>query len=182
MKKPKDDFEFIDGLLTEFFQRRNLKSALNVIHAQDITGWEIWFQIELARFLADHESEPEWYREESLEFDYRMEKTRYFFKPDFIIRKKGAAVDRYVALEIKQHRQMGNCINNMIADLLKVAKMRRSEIDLRSFWAVGIFHTDPEGDAVSAIESKLSSSGLGFYSSVAVVNKIRGTQFSYALF
>ncbi|WP_286751556.1 hypothetical protein [Pseudomonas sp. UBA2522] len=182
MIKPKPDFEYMSELLHELFNRDCLQSSFNVITDQEITGWEIWFQIEFARFLAEHRSEPEWHREQSLEFDYRMEKQRYFFKPDFIIRKKHWVLDRYIALEIKQHIQQGNCISNMVADLVKVAKVRKSQLDLRSFWALGIFHTDDGASVAELIESKLTKAGQPYYNSRTKVAEIPGTAFSYALF
>ncbi|MBK5400487.1 hypothetical protein JFU47_27845 [Pseudomonas sp. TH39(2020)] len=182
MRKPLADFEYVRELLQEFFSRRTLRSAFKVIADQEITGWEIWFQVEFARFLSEHDSQPEWEREFPLEFDYRMEKLRYFFKPDFIIRKKHWPLDRYLALEIKQHQQLGNCISNMIADLTKVAKIRKSELDLRSYWALGVFHTDEEADVPEMIESKLCDSGLPYYESRTAISIIPGTAFSYALF
>lgn len=182
MRKPRDDFHFVSELLTAFFRQPSLKSALRVIQAREITGWEVWIQVELARFLSEHETGPEWYREESLQFDYRIEKTRYFFKPDFIIRKKGAATGRYIALEIKQHRQAGNCVSNMVSDLVKVSKMRRSEIDLRSFWALGIFQTEHNSDVETIIQSKLEAAGLEFHKTVVAFAPIGRTPFSYALF
>ena len=182
MKKPQVDFEYVSELLEMFFKRRRLQSAFKVIAAQEITGWEIWFQVEFARFLAEHESEPEWWREYPFAFDYRMEKERIFLRPDFVIRKKHWATDRYLALEIKQHLQLGNCITNMISDLKKVAKIRKSEIDLRSYWALGIFQTDDEIDLPELIESKMSGTALSYHESRTAISYIPGTVFSYALF
>lgn len=182
MKKPQVDFEYVSELLAKFFKQRSLQSAFKVIAAQDITGWEIWFQVEFARFLTEHESEPEWSREYPFEFDYRMERERAFLRPDFIIRKKHWAADRYLALEIKQHQQLGNCIANMISDLKKVAKIRKSEIDLRSYWALGIFQTDDEIDLPELIESKMSGTALSYYQSRTAINHIPGTIYSYSLF
>jgi hypothetical protein len=182
MKKPQADFEYMHGLLKDFFKRPNIRSALRVIDQQEITGWEIWFQVEFARFLAEHISEPVWERECAVEFDYRREKLRYFFKPDFIIRKKHWARERFVALEIKQHTQLGNCLTNMVADLAKVAKIRKSELDLRSIWALGIFPHDQEADVREMIEAKLEGVGETYYEARTATERIPRTAFSYALF
>jgi hypothetical protein len=182
MKKPQADFDYISELLEEFFARRTLKSAFKVIADYEISGWEVWFQVEFARFLAEHDSEPEWGREWALEYDYRREKARQFFRPDFTIRKKHWALDRYVGLEIKQHQQPGNCISNMISDLAKVAKIRKSELDVRSFWALGMFPTDSDHCMNELIEEKLEAEGLAYHESRTRTGKISGTPFSYALF
>lgn len=182
MKKPQNDFDYIAELLEEFFNQRSLRKSFRIIFDGDITGWEIWLQIEFARFLAEHPSTPEWERERAFQFDYRRENVKWFLKPDFILRKKGWAIERYVALEIKQHANLGNCVSNMIDDLAKVAKIRKSEIDLRSYWALGIFRTDPDSDVEEIVASKLQDSGLEYYPSVSSVNKIPRTPYSYVLF
>ncbi|RFD33855.1 hypothetical protein CER19_02525 [Pseudomonas sp. GL93] len=182
MKKPQADFEYMHDLLNGFFKMPNIRSALRVIQKQQITGWEIWFQVEFARFLSEHISEPDWEREYAVEFDYRREKLGYFFKPDFIIRKKHWPKDRYVALEIKQHIQLGNCLTNMVADLAKVAKIRKSQLDLRSIWALGIFPYDPAIDVRAMIEDKLYGVGQPYHETRTATARIPRTKFSYALF
>ena len=70
----------------------------------------------------------------------------------------------------------------MISDLKKVAKIRKSEIDLRSYWALGIFQTDDEIDLPELIESKMSGTALSYHESRTAFSNIPGTVFSYALF
>lgn len=181
MDRPYDDFQYISTLTKEFFSRRTFRAALNVIRDYEISGWEIWFQVEFARFLAEHEDQPEWQREARFEFDYRRERYSSFLKPDFIIRKKGTALDRYIALEIKQHVQIGNCLTNMVSDLSKVSRIRRSAIDLRSYWALGIFRADDDDDIEGAIENKLIEYDLPIHWGLMTHGKIGKTGFSYAL-
>ncbi len=88
MKKPQADFDYISELLDAFFKQPALRKSFRIICEREITGWEIWFQIEFARFLAEHPAMPEWERERAFQFDYRRESVRSFLKPDFIIRKK----------------------------------------------------------------------------------------------
>lgn len=182
MKKPKADFDYICELLEAFFKQSALRKSFRIIFEQEITGWEIWFQVEFARFLAEHPGMPQWRRELTFQFDYRRESVRSYLKPDFIIRKKGWATDRYVALEIKQHVNLGNCVSNMIEDLAKVAKIRKSQIDLRSYWALGIFQTDPDHNVEDIVAEKLLNSGLEYHAGVSSVTKISRTPFSYVLF
>lgn len=182
MKKPQADFDYMHDLLEDFFKRPAIRSALRVIADEAITGWEIWFQVEFARFLAEHHSEPEWYRECAAEFDYRREKKRGFFKADFIIRKKHSTLDRWIVIEVKQHIKAGNCIANMVADLAKVGRMRKSELDMRSIWALGIFLTDDEKDITEMIRTKLASAGQSYHEERTTTKRIQRTSFSYALF
>ena len=182
MRKPQADFEYMCDLLEDFFSRPAIRSALRVIADEEITGWEIWFQVEFARFLAGHISEPKWDRECAAEFDYRREKKRGFFKADFIIRKKHSALDRWIALEVKQHIKAGNCIANMVTDLAKVGRMRKSELDMRSIWALGIFLADDEKDIPEMIRSKLTSARQPYHEDRVTTKRISRTSFSYALF
>ncbi|EGH29581.1 MULTISPECIES: hypothetical protein [Pseudomonas syringae group] len=181
MERPYDDFQFIKSLVTKFVGRKSFESALCVIGANQITGWEVWFQVEFARFLAEHEDQPEWKREVRFEFDYRREKHGWYLKPDFLIRKKGAAVDRFIALEIKQHTQLGNCLSNMISDLAKVRRIRRSAVDLRSYWALGVFQAADDDDIDGAIEAKLAEHDLPAHWGLMTHDKIGKTGFSFAL-
>lgn len=175
------DFEYIDTLVLEFLGRKQLRKSFEVIAENEITGWEIWFQIEFARFLADHPDCPEWQRERRFEFDYRRERTRSYLKPDFIIRKKGTARDRFIALEVKQHVQLGNCVVNMLADLTKVGRIRSSQLDLRSYWALGIFQHSDHDDPLEVIQTKLTEYDLVYHHSLTKVRKIGYTRYSYAL-
>lgn len=151
----KSDFEYLTGLVDDFFAKSHIQKSLQLIHDQEITGWETWWQIEFSRFLYEHITEPEWDREITLEYDYRMEKERWCLRPDFIIRKKGWRRDSYVALELKQNPKLGACLNNMMADVQKLYKLRQSEIDLRNFWVLGISERKPKAEMMERIYNKL---------------------------
>lgn len=130
------DFQHLNGLLNDFFSQKSIQKKLHIIHEHEITGWEIWLQIEFAHMLAN--TDHLYWREQMLEFDYRQNKEKYYFRPDFLLRKKGWAQERYMAIEFKQNPNPTSCIKNMASDLKKIAQMRKSELDLRSVWAVGI--------------------------------------------
>lgn len=176
------DFQYINELVFDFVSQTPTIDSLQLIYEQEITGWEIWFQVEFSRFLANHHTEPVWDREIALEFDYRKEKEKYFFKPDFLIRKKGWKKESYAALEIKQHRQASVCVTNMLKDLEKVSKIRNSEIDLRTFWALGLFHTESTDDPWQLIVDKSQLAKVQITQSCSVVYEIPNTNFTYVLF
>ncbi|WP_226100540.1 hypothetical protein [Dickeya oryzae] len=50
----------------------------------------------------------------------------------------GWVQERYMAIEFKQNPNPTTCVKNMASDLKKIGQMRKSELDLRSVWAVGI--------------------------------------------
>ncbi|WP_409307198.1 hypothetical protein [Pectobacterium sp. B1J-3] len=130
------DFHHLNGLLSDFFSQKNIQQKLHIIHEHEITGWEIWLQIEFTNMLIN--TEHVFYREQALEFDYRQNKEKYYFRPDFLLLKKGWTQEKYMAVEFKQNPNPTTCVRNMAGDLKKVGQIRKSELDLRSVWAVGI--------------------------------------------
>ena len=171
------DFDYISELIHEFFSKAYIIERFKIIHENDITGWEVWFQIEFSNFLALHKSEPEWGREIKLEFDRRSEKIRSYFRPDFIIRKKGWKIDTYAVLEVKQDKSIVSCIKKMQVDIEKVSKMRSSEIAMRSFWSLGIFKADPKCNIKKIVESSFPESTPAQIKS----DVIKDTIFAYLL-
>jgi hypothetical protein len=130
------DYDHLTTLLHLFFKREDIRQKLNIIDQHDISGWEIWMQIEFANLLVT--TGHEWWREQTLGCDLRKKPVRNSLRTDFLLRKKGWALDTYIALEVKQNRDPTSCVKNMIQDLEKSARIKRSEIDLRSFWTLGI--------------------------------------------
>ncbi|HBE9177755.1 hypothetical protein FCH33_16095 [Serratia fonticola] len=133
------DFEHLTTLLDLFFEREEIRQKLNIIDQHDISGWEVWMQIEFANLLTT--TSHEWWREQTLYCDLRKNPVRRTVRPDFLLRKKGWAQESYIALEMKQNIDSTSCIKNMISDLVKTAKIKSSEIELRSFWTLGITRT-----------------------------------------
>ncbi|KTT04814.1 hypothetical protein SB14R_04080 [Pseudomonas oryzihabitans] len=176
----KADFDYISLLLSEFFARNSVIEGLQAIDDANVTGWEIWLQVEFARFLNTHISEPEWEREVSLKYD-RRRTNRSYLKPDFIIRKKHRAIDRYSALEFKQHPDALACIGNMLKDREKISKMRKSEIDLRSYWSLGVFRTSSQDEVPNKLFAKAEAVGVELSSKNVLCQEIESTEFSFLL-
>lgn len=132
------DFLFLGELVQEFFSNDRISDYFATFEHRKIKGWEVWLQIELAYFLSNHDSGLEWQREKTLKFDGRRERVKLCFRPDFILRKKHWAKERYIALEIKQDENPAFCINKLLSDIEKVSKIRASELSIRSFWGMGI--------------------------------------------
>ncbi len=69
----------------------------------------------------------------------RKKPERPTLRTDFLLRKKGWAQDSYIALEIKQNNDATSCVKKYDRRLRKKApKIKRSELELRSFWTTGI--------------------------------------------
>ncbi|KAA8996733.1 hypothetical protein FJU30_21275 [Affinibrenneria salicis] len=90
------DFDYLTTLLSDFFSQKEIRKRLSIIDEAGITGWEVWLQIEFASFIAQQNNI--WSREEILEFDFRKRPEKYFFRPDFLLRKKGWILETYSAL------------------------------------------------------------------------------------
>ena len=133
------DFDHLTTLLERFFVREEIRDKLNIIDQHNILGWEVWLQIEFANLLTS--TEHEWWREQTLNCDLRKNPKRRAVRPDFLLRKKGWTQDSYIALEMKQNIDATSCVKNMISDLVKTAKIKSSELELRSFWTLGITRT-----------------------------------------
>lgn len=178
----KRDFHYIADLLEGFFKQRKIGKALRIIEESDITGWEVWFQIEFSYYLSQHESFPEWWREWPVEFDRRREKEKIFCRPDFIIRKKGWRQDAYAALEVKQHPEAAVCFSNMMKDIEKIAKIKSSSLDVRSFWVLGIHRKKSKSELRSMVVSRFEAAGLDYSEESTLIKYIPNSNYAYTIF
>ncbi|MEI7868943.1 MAG: hypothetical protein WCI11_13720 [Candidatus Methylumidiphilus sp.] len=176
------DFVYLGTLVEEYFRQQRVGKALSIIEDQEITGWEVWFQVEFASFLSQHPSEPEWWREWPVEFDGRIEKEHLFCRPDFIIRKKGWRKYSYAALEVKQHPEAGICFSNLMKDIKKVAKVKASALDIRTFWVLAIHHRKPKPELRELIISRFDAAGMPPPDDHMLIRHILGCNYSYSMF
>jgi len=176
------DFNYLHTLVSAFFSKRHIQKGLNIIRTSEISGWEGWLQVEFAYFLSEHDSGPEWWREWPVEYDYRKEKDRWFLRPDFIIRKKGWKTESYVALELKQHPEAGSCLNNMMADVAKVSKARKSELDIRSFWVLGVTEKEPKNEIRHKMFTRAQEKEVELIDDCVAIRFIPNTEYAYMLF
>ncbi|MEJ5034777.1 hypothetical protein WH243_16295 [Acinetobacter sp. MYb177] len=174
------DHEYILDVVAKFFKEKEIKKKFQIIQDSNITGWEIWLQIEFAYFLNGFDDQPEWYREFSYEYDRRKEKIKLKLKPDFLIRKKGWKLDEYMALEFKQDVKPVSCLKKMLLDLDKYTKVRKSNNNLRSIWTLGIFYAED----IDAVQDKFSKVLVdhGYYKlENLVIEQINKTNYWFVL-
>lgn len=172
------DFEFSISVIDNFFEKRKIRRSLSIIGDQGISGWEVWLQIEFATFLSEFGDEIEWEREREIFTDRRKEKFKNKVAADFILRRKGFKRDRFIVLEFKQHNSLTSCITNMVKDVEKIEKIKESDIDMRSFWVVGVHGRN--GMSKSDITDQVFSS-VDFVKDV-YTNFIPNTKFAYTIF
>ena len=130
------DFEFISGLSSKFFQRSHIKTTLKAIDLSSMTGWEKWLQIELAAFIQSRLEIKARFRESSYELDKRVVASRKKCAVDFLVHQKFK--QSHMALELKQVNSATACIQGMIRDKKKIHAIKNAKYDIRSVWCVGV--------------------------------------------
>jgi hypothetical protein len=132
--------------VSDFFDRGTVKRALDLIDEVGITGWEKWWQVEFAAWLADHDAIGDWVMEEVFLTDLRKKSKRDSIAIDLGFRMKGFSVDEMIFLELKQNSDWHRCLENMLSDAEKVygahSKSLENKIAIRNFFAVGIYPTE----------------------------------------
>lgn len=157
------DFEFSWQLLTAFFAQRRIRRALDEIAAKHISGWEKWWQVELALFLSEHDEIGSWNMEEEFLTDRRLTKKKDFVAADIAFRKKGHAQDRLTILELKQDLDWKRCLANMMKDAEKIDATHArslSDAEIRSFFVVGVYPSQPKAAVHDYIESLAERRGV----------------------
>lgn len=101
---------------------------------------------------------------------------------DFIIRKKGATREQYIALEIKQNSSVKSCIRDMMKDTHKVALVKGSQDDLRSMWTLGIHPNIDEDTLLNIVYEYADFFNVGLISGCVVTQPIGMTNLAYTIF
>lgn len=175
-------FSYLSELVTEFFASTNVRRGFNVIYDCDISGWETWLQIEFAAFLSAHPTEPEWYREWSVEYDRRMEKQKNLLRPDFLIRKKGWYRDSYASIELKQASSAKSCIRKLVSDIEKLDKAKYSSLEIRTAWVLGVFRRTSKAQVLQYAREACEATGYEFDENYVVNRVIPRTEYAYCFF
>ena len=141
------DFLYVRDRINEFFGRPGVQRALDLIDDLGITGWEKWWQVEFASWLADHDQIGEWVMEEVFNTDLRRKTDKNSIAIDLGFRMKGFSTKEMLFLELKQNNDWRRCIENMLVDVEKVYSAQTYSVSnglmIRSFFVVGAY---PTGD------------------------------------
>lgn len=174
------DFEFVKNIKGEFFSQRKIQHSLSVIKNNEISAWELWWQVEFATFLSQHKGGHEWYREQHIDLDRRKAKEKSKLVADFIIRPKNHALEKFILLELKQNRSLTTCITNMVKDVHKIDKAKASSLSQRSFWCVGVHPKDSKKKVKEMVISAAEKNNIGIH---GVYTKfIPFTEFAFTIF
>ncbi len=138
-----DELEYCFSLLEEFFDQSIIQKGLEIINDCDITGWEKWWQIELAIFLSEDEDIAEWDMEVPFLTDLRIKNQKKdSIAVDVSFRPKKLSRDKFIFLELKQADDYDTCLRNMMLDAEKVFGSQSKSMDgltIRSFFVVGVY-------------------------------------------
>jgi len=152
------DFEFTWSVLTDFFKQKRIQRTLAAIEEAEVTGWEKWWQIELALYLSEHDEVGNWNMEERFFTDLRRGTEKDSIAVDLSFRQKRCSKDAMIFLELKQDADWKRCIENMLRDAKKVfgAHSRSHEGSaVRSFFVAGIYPSEPKGVVHDYVERRL---------------------------
>lgn len=177
----KGDFEFLLDLVEEFFEQDEVQKKFKLIDQHEFTGWEVWFQIEFASFLQEHDKVAEIIREYGYSIDKRMRGSQTRMHIDFLIRKKHSSRNSYIALEVKQNQRASSCVKGMMNDIQKIWKLKRSEDDLRSMWCLGIYPTIEDEKISQLIDKQSDLAGVELPQNLIQTKKVPNTNFSFTL-
>ena len=83
------DFLFVRDHISQFFDRGAVCRALDFIDEVGITGWEKWWQVEFAAWLAESDGIGDWVMEEDFLTDLRRNSKKNLIAIDIGFRLKG---------------------------------------------------------------------------------------------
>ena len=136
------DFDFTSVVLEGFFKLSRIQRTLSAILDKGVTGWEKWWQVELALYLSEHPEIGEWDMEEPFFTDRRREKNKDMLAIDICFRRKKHSINSMIFLELKQDGDWKRCITNMINDAEKVYSAHtksHSGLAIRNFFLAGVY-------------------------------------------
>lgn len=150
-RNTKDDLDQISDVLFEFFSNKRVIEALEHVHKFEVSGWEKWWQVELALYLAhaDHKI-AEWDMEHPFDTDLRTKHAHARMALDIGFRLKRQPKDQWYFVELKQADDYRACIDRMCKDANKVFSARKLSFDgisIRYVACAGVF-LDADEDEV----------------------------------
>jgi hypothetical protein len=182
-KEIEADFEFTWEVLTDFFNQKRIQRTLDAIDETKVTGWEKWWQVELALYLSDHDDVANWNMEERFFTDLRRSVEKDSIAVDLCFRRKRCSKDSMIYLELKQDADWKRCIENMLRDALKVsdAQTRSQEgATMRSFFVAGIYPSIPKVEVHNYVEKRLDELDIDW--DLMDTKFIAGTPYGFTMF
>lgn len=186
--KFEEDFLFVKEQIGGFFDSGSIQKGLDIIDNVGITGWEKWWQVELAIWLSEHEDIGGWVMEEAFLTDLRRKGKKDSIAIDIGFRMKGYSTDEMLFLELKQNKNWRWCIENMLIDIDKVESAHVQSIEnkvrIRNFFVVGVYLTDDisKKEIHDYIESRATKMDIPFKRKHIFSKFIQKTPFGVTVF
>jgi hypothetical protein len=158
-----EDMRVVRELMNDFLSKSHIQKGLKQISEVGITGWEKWWQVELAIFLDEHPGIKEWDMEHEFEVDRRTSGgDRLYVDVGFTM---NGWSNEYVFLELKQNSDYKKCIDQMFKDAEKFECLKKKSIDgvaKRSVFVVGLFKKYDMEYIFEYFESTMEHYGFDF--------------------
>ncbi|WP_404666635.1 hypothetical protein [Roseateles asaccharophilus] len=165
-----DDLDRIAEVLLAFFDDKRIVEALHNVHEFGVTGWEKWWQVELALYLSHaNEKIAEWDMEHPFDADRRSRIAQGRMALDIGFRLKRQSKDHWYFVELKQADDYRQCIDRMCKDGDKVFGGRKKSFDgltIKYIACAGVFLDADEDDVEKYLEKACAQYELeidGFY-------------------
>jgi hypothetical protein len=163
-RKGGEDLDKIAGVLLDFFEDKRIVETLGKIGEFGVSGWEKWWQVELALFLSHADDTiAEWDMEHPFDTDRRTRLTQNRMALDIGFRLKRHSKDHWYFVELKQADDYRTCIDRMCKDAEKVFSSRSRSFDglsIRYIACAGVFRQAPEEAVLDYAEEVLESVGI----------------------
>lgn len=142
-KRNVDDLDRIADVLLGFFDDKRVTEALSKVREFEVSGWEKWWQVELALYLSRADDLiAEWDMEHPFDTDQRTKLAQGRMALDIGFRLKRHSKDSWYFVELKQADDFRRCIDRMCQDGEKVFSARRKSFDglsIRYIACAGVF-------------------------------------------
>ncbi len=169
-RKGGDDLDKISDVLLDFFDNKRITEALGKICEFGVSGWEKWWQVELALYLSHADDTiAEWDMEHPFDTDKRTRLAQNRMALDIGFRLKRQAKDHWYFVELKQADDYRACIDRMCKDADKVFSSRKKSFDglgIRYIACAGVFREASEESVLDYAEKALDRADIehdGFY-------------------
>lgn len=165
-----DDLDKIAEVLLAFFDNKRIVEALNSVREFGVTGWEKWWQVELALYLSHADDKiAEWDMEHPFDTDQRSRAAQGRMALDIGFRLKRQSKDHWYFVELKQADDYRQCIDQMCKDGGKVFSARRTSFDglsVKYIACAGVFLDAEEAEVKAYLDQACDQYDLeidGFY-------------------
>lgn len=159
-----DELRKVSEVLVDFARTKRIQDSLTQFLEANITGWEKWWQMELAAYLYKSDRIAEWDMEHPFDTDRRTSLKQSRMALDIGFRMHRHAIDSWYFVELKQENDYQKLLQRMGKDIEKVFSAKTRSFDrvkVRYIACAGIFadQGDAYEDVIEYAETLMESLG-----------------------